>query len=236
MNIRTRMITLVSALLVAIAIAPQSAIAARPTNPTVLTPPYDGAFSRPLCQQTGTGVCAATATADASTGWVTVSGTATAVYSPFASAQTGTADAQPYGAVLESFNIPHGGASSVTFTVTTDIDYAIAESSGPLNSGARVYLAVYSGVSGSCTSCTVSSEERIADTDPSTLAPASWSEQDHTFTFVLKSASGDRLRGRGYINIYLKSSGYASSEFLTDAFAHVRAAVAFNSVTATFVS
>jgi len=204
MKLRTRMITLVCTLMVAIAIAPQSAIGARPSNPMILTPPYDSSFAGPSCYREGTSFCTATATAEKGTGQVIVSGTASDPGSLNATA-TGMAFASPGGSFNETFKIPNNGASSVTFTVSMLINSAEAQRDDLQPSYAKVAFFASSWVSnGSCKDCYATATAAIADSDPSTLAPQSREKPDdhETFIFELKSSSGHRLQGN--ITIYLR--------------------------------
>ncbi len=243
MNIRTRMITLVSALLVAIAIAPQSAIAAKPSNPSnplILTAPYAADWSYGYCRQAGTGVCAAEDTADASTGHVTVSGTASADQNPLSSTPTGTALAIPQSGVSEYFKVPIGGASSITFTVTAHIDSATAQGDAAGNSYAVVFFYL-SAFWGSCSDCTAT----VFDTIVSSVGyPSSVTNVDQTITFVLKSASGQRLssgngrsgNGTGRIALQLVGNARVDEGSLISASAHAEGYATFTGVTVTFVS
>jgi len=249
MKLRTRMITLVCTLMVAIAIAPQSAIGARPSNPVTLTPPYDSSFAGPWCYQEGTSVCTATAIAVKGTGRATVSGTASDPGGLDATA-TGTAFAYPRGSFYETFKIPNNGASSVTFTVSSYIYSAEAHVDELQPTYAQVYYFASGRVSnGSCADCYATATAVIADDNPSTVAPESRNNDSQTFTFQLKSSSGHRLQGN--ITIYLSlraeagvwrgtgctitATGSACPSFPTEAHAHAQGDAVFQTITANFV-
>ncbi len=244
MKLRNRIITLLAVSLVATMLAPLGAQAARATNPA--TAPFSQTFVQDYCGGQGTGTCTSEATADRS-------GRLTGVSTSYAksdSAQgvTGTSYAFSRGGVLVSFNLPKSGASSVTFTVDTHVNSASATTSNPLQPAwADVYFFAYgSNASGNCTSCTVIHEETVADTDDSTPAPATRSNEDQSFTFVLKSGAGDRLKGRVEVYLWLtefSAIGWYSDENLlpmgqvpVEGTAEARGDAVIKSVTAAFTA
>ena len=194
MNFRKRIVTLLATGIIAVSIAPLSA-QARAANPQVMTAPFSPHTSE-WCLTEGTGLCTSDATA-LSNGAVT--GTSTSyVREHEAAGVTGTSLAYSSGRTSFSLSVPKGGASSVSFTVDAHINSANASRSNPLqNAYADVSFFAYARASsGQCTSCTVFFRHTVADTIVGNDVPASRSDEDESFTFVLRSAAGDRLKGK----------------------------------------
>jgi len=214
MKLRTRFQLLVITVMTAIAILPGGAFAAKPASTS--TPPYQRAYVQHDCWAKGTGTCTSAATADRSSGRMTGASNSFARQD---STVTGTAFAFSRGGMTTSVNLPPKGASSVTFTVDALINSASAARSNPLQAAyAEVYMFVYATAgSASCTDCRVSVHRTIADSNGGNEFPESVTNQNQTFTFELKSASGQRLKGSVELYIWLTQTawvGYSPDQLL----------------------